>query len=427
MAPWLLQLAIIVVACGCFGALAERVGQSRVVGEIVAGIVLGPSIVGAITPGFYATVFGPAASSGIAQLGEVGVVMLMFDVGLHLEPRASTHGGKSMRPALLVAFCGMALPFAIGLGAALWSWPSLAAGYRKLEYVLFCGVALSVSAVPVMARMVIDMRIARHPAARLALGAAMITDLAGWLALGVVASLSAAGSSLTMFVVVLVELLGFGLASALLVRLVVRPLARRAASPGERLAILVPYVLGSAWATAALGFHSVFGALFAAILLRELPNLREDWDAHFGGFVRTVLLPVFFAYAGLHARLDVLATSAAWFWFAVFFSVAFIGKFGGAFLGARLGGAGRRDAAIVGSLMNTRGLMELVVLAMGLQIGVLPGNVYAILVTMALVTTAMTIPFVRWFGGAAIREASRQRHDARAALPGFEQHRETTR
>ncbi|ATF88619.1 cation:proton antiporter [Burkholderia gladioli] len=430
MTLWLLQLAIIVVACGCFGALAERVGQSRVVGEIVAGIVLGPSIVGAITPGFYGAVFGPAASTGISQLGEVGVVMLMFDVGLHMELGSSTSGGKSLRPALLVAFCGMALPFVLGLGAALWSWPALAAGYRKLEYVLFCGVALSVSAVPVMGKMVIDMKLTRHPAAKLALGAAMLTDLAGWLALGVIASLSVAGSSATLFVAVLGELIGFGIASLLLVRLVVRPLARRAASPGERLAILVPYVLGSAWATAALGFHSVFGALFAAILLRDLPNLREDWDSHFGGFVRTVLLPVFFAYAGLHAKLNVLASSAAWFWFAVFFSVAFVGKFGGAFLGARAGGVNPRHAAIVGSLMNTRGLMELVVLAMGLQMGVLPGNVYAILVTMALVTTAMTIPFVRWFGGPAMRQEAEQPArdgDAPAALRGFEPHGETMR
>lgn len=425
MTLWLLQLAIIVVACGCFGALAERLGQSRVVGEIVAGIVLGPSIVGAITPGFYATVFGPAASAGISQLGEVGVVMLMFDVGLHLELGKTGDGLKSFRPALLVAVCGMMLPFVLGIGAALWSWSALAANYRKLEYVLFCGVALSVSAVPVMAKMVFDMNLTRHPAAKLALGAAMITDLAGWLALGVVASLSVAGSSVVSFIAVLGELLGFGLVSIVLVRLVVRPLYNRVTLPGERLSIIVPYVFASAWGTAALGFHSVFGALFAAILLRDLVNLRESWDAYFGGFVRTILLPLFFAYAGLHAKLNVLTTSAAWFWFAVFFFVAFVGKFGGSFLGARAGGVGMRDAAIVGSLMNTRGLMELVVLAMGLQMGVLPGNVYAILVTMALVTTAMTIPFVRWFGGPEIRRT--QARDPVLPLAPIEQRSETVR
>jgi Kef-type K+ transport system membrane component KefB len=411
MTFWLLQLAIIVVVCAVFGSLAERLGQSRVVGEIVAGIVLGPSIIGSITPGFYATVFGPAASSGISQLGEVGVVMLMFDLGLHLD-LGQAGGAKSLRPALLVALCGMALPFAVGMAAALWSWPTLAAGYHKLEYVLFCGIALSVSAVPVMAKMVVDLKITRHPAAKLALGSAMITDLAGWLTLGVIASLSVAGSSLVSFAIVIAQLLGFGLASAVLVRLVIRPLARRAATPGELLAIIVPYVLASAWATTALGFHSVFGALFSAILLRDLPNLREHWDAQFGGFVRTVLLPVFFAYTGLHAKLNVLTTSTAWFWFAVFFSVAFLGKFGGAFLGARVSGVGLRHSAMVGALMNTRGLMELVVLSMGLQMGVLPGNVYAIMVTMALVTTAMTIPFLRWFGGAEILPAA-----ARESLP----------
>ncbi|WP_321968092.1 cation:proton antiporter [Burkholderia cepacia] len=397
MTFWLLQLAIIVAACGCFGALARRIGQSRVVGEIVAGIVLGPSIIGAITPEFYATVFGPSASAGISQLGEVGVVMLMFDVGLHLELGKKGDGLKSFQPALLVAACGMALPFVLGIGAALWSRSALAANYPKLEYVLFCGVALSVSAVPVMAKIVFDLNLTRHPAARLALGAAMITDLAGWIALGVVASLSVAGSGAISFVVVIAELLGFGVVSILLVKFIVRPLCRRAKSPGECLSIVVPYIFASAWGTAALGFHSLFGALFAAILLGDLANLRENWDAYFGSFVRMILLPVFFAYAGLHAKLSVLTTSAAWFWFAVFFFVAFVGKFGGSFLGARAGGTGTRDAAIIGSLMNTRGLMELVVLAMGLQMGVLPENVYAILVTMALVTTAMTIPFVRLF------------------------------
>jgi Kef-type K+ transport system membrane component KefB len=400
MAMWLLQLAIIIMACRWFGWLAERVGQSRVVGEIVAGIVLGPSVVGAISPAFYSTAFGPAASSGISQLGETGVVMLMFQVGLHLDFGASG-GLKAFKPALLVAVGGMIFPFVTGMAAAIFSWPTLAPHVSELSYVLFCGIALSVSAVPVMAKMVLDLRLTQHPAAKLALSAAMFTDLAGWIMLAVIASMSIIGTGSSALPKILAGLVAFVVASVLLVRFVVRPITAQTNSPGGLVAVIVPYVLASAWASAALGFHSVFGSLAAAILLRGIPDLQKHWDAHFDGFVRVVLLPVFFAYAGLHVSLTVLSTSTAWLWFAIFFSIAFVGKFGGSYLGARVAGVGPRDSAIVGSLMNTRGLMELVVLSIGLKMHVLPQSVYAILVTIALVTTAMTVPFIRLLGGSS--------------------------
>jgi len=405
MTMWLTQLAIIVATCSCFAYVAERIGQSSVIGEIVAGIVLGPSVLGLWHSNFYGLIFGPTASTGISLLGEVGVVILMFQVGMHLD-FGQVKGLRTYKPALVVAAAGLALPFVMGLGAAIVSWPILAAHFSRLSYLLFCGVALSVSALPVMSQIVLDLRMTHHPAARLALSAAMLTDLAGWTILGGIASLSIVHSPAGI-VTLLAGLIGFIVVSILVVRLVVRPLCDRAASPGELIAVVVPYVFVSSSASGILGFHSVFGALTAAILLRGVPNMLKHWNAYFDGFSRMVLLPVFFANAGLHVSLPALPTSTACIWFAIFFCVAFFGKFGGSYLAARACGIDARDSAIVGSLMNTRGLMELVVLSVGLQLGVVPQSVYAILVTIALVTTAMTVPLVNFFGGSGFREPAR--------------------
>lgn len=404
---WLLQLAIIIAACALFGSFAERIGQSRVIGDITAGIVLGPSVLGLLNYGFYDRMFGTATSTGISQLGDVGVVMLMFQVGLHLD-LGSSGGLRTVKPALFVALAGIALPFVAGTVAAIISWPALAPHFSKLSYVLFCGVALSVSAVPVMAKIVIDLRMTQHPAARLALSAAMFTDVAGWIILGGIASLSIADSGPSGILRLAGGLVAFVVGSTLIVRALVRPLCNRANTAAELVTVVVPYVLASSWASAALGFHSVFGALAAAILLRGVPNMQKYWDSHFDGFIRVVLLPVFFAYAGLHVSLPALPTATAFMWFAIFFCIAFLGKFGGSYFAARACGIGERDSAIVGSLMNTRGLMELVVLSIGLQLGLLPQSVYAILVTIALVTTAMTVPLIRFWGGSDLSTLAQQ-------------------
>ncbi|ACR28840.1 cation:proton antiporter [Burkholderia glumae] len=410
MVTWLLQLALIVAACGCFGWLAQRLGQARVVGELAAGIVLGQGVLGAVDPSLQTALFGPAVSAGLTQLGEVGVIMLMFQIGLHLrlgaDPRRTAAGAAP--PAVKVAAIGMLLPLAGGCAIGWLSHDTLAPQVATLPYTLFCGVALSVSALPVMVRIVADTDLIGSPPSMLALSAAMLTDLAGWVMLAFVSAIAVAGADLSSAWRVVAGIAVFLVVSKLVVRLVVAPLAGEATrrdSPGALMAVVVPYVTVSAWATTAIGVHSAFGALLAAVMLRGVPGLQAHWERQIEGFVNAVLLPVFFVYSGLQVSFETFDGATQWGWLVPFLAVAFVGKFGGSYLGARWSGLPRRDAALVGSLMNTRGLVELVVLSAGLQMQALSQGAYAVLLLVALATTAMTTPFVHLWRRAALRPA----------------------
>lgn len=396
MTVWLLQLVLVIALCNVCGRLAERLGQCAVVGEIAAGLLLGPSLFGVIAPDFYDALFGPSTLSAMAQVGEVGLILLMFQVGLHME-LGETLRGRRWRMPVAIAAGGLVLPAAIGMIVATVSKDMLAGDAPALPYILFCGVALAISAVPVMARIVDDLALNAMVGARHAMSAAMLTDALGWMLLAAIASLSSGPG--WAFACMLVSLLAYLVLCALLVRFVVRPTLVRLASTAhaarDRLAVLLCFVMASALATSLIGFHSAFGALAAALFVRRVPGIANEWRDNVEGFVRLVLIPVFFAYAGLHASVGTIDDAASWMWFGVFLVGGFIGKFGGSYLGARATGLEPRDAMLVGSLMNTRGLMELIVLSIGLQMQILPPKVYTILVVFALVTTALTVPLVR--------------------------------
>lgn len=397
MTIWLLQLVLVIALCNVCGRIAERLGQCAVVGEIAAGLLLGPSLFGVIAPSFYDVLFGPGALSAMAQVGEVGLVLLMFQVGLHME-LGETLRGKRWRIPVAIAAGGLVAPAAIGMIVATVSKGTLASDVPALPYVLFCGVALAVSAVPVMARIIDDLALSAMVGARHAMSAAMLTDALGWMLLATIASLSSGPG--WAFARMLVSLLAYLVLCALLVRFVVRPTLARLESTAhasrDRLAVLFCFVMASALATSLIGFHSAFGALAAALFVRRVPGVAKEWRDNVEGFVKLVLMPVFFAYAGLHASVGTIDDAASWMWFGVFLAGGFIGKFGGSYLGARATGLAPCDAMLVSSLMNTRGLMELIVLSIGLQMQILPPRVYTILVVFALVTTALTAPLVRF-------------------------------
>ncbi|AZD36049.1 sodium/hydrogen exchanger [Pseudomonas chlororaphis subsp. aurantiaca] len=397
MTIWLLQLVLVIALCNVCGRIAERLGQCAVVGEIAAGLLLGPSLFGVIAPGFYDLLFGPRVLSAMAQVSEVGLILLMFQVGLHME-LGQTLRGKRWRMPVAIAAGGLVVPAAIGMIVAIVSKDTLASDAPALPYVLFCGVALAVSAVPVMARIIDDLALSAMVGARHAMSAAMLTDALGWMLLATIASLSSGPG--WAFARMLLSLLAYLLLCALLVRFVVRPTLARLASTAhatrDRLAVLFCFVIVSALATSLIGFHSAFGALAAALFVRRVPGVAKEWRDNVEGFVKLALMPVFFAYAGLHASIGTIDDAASWMWFGVFLAGGFIGKFGGSYLGARATGLAPHDAMLVSSLMNTRGLMELIVLSIGLQMQILPPRVYTILVVFALVTTALTAPLVRF-------------------------------
>lgn len=394
---WIVQLCLIILAAGLCGAGARRIGQSRVVGEIAAGLLLGPSILGAIGGPYYGAVFAPEVTPVLSRFGELGLVLLMFQLGLHLDLK-QVRAQVRMRMPVLVALLGILLPFAIGCGIAQLSLPSLGMGVPALAYVLFCGVTLSISAVPVMARIVVDLGLTGTSTALVALTAATLTDVLGWLMVAMIAALTAGMQAWHDIARNVGLLCGFAAVSLLLVRPLWRTLFRRAAGPDAVVRLLPAvfcYVLLSSWITAGIGFHSAFGALVAGLVLRDQAAFTRAWSQRVDGFVELVLMPVFFAYAGIQANLGALPAASFWPWFGLFLAGAVVGKLGGSYLGARLGGAPRREAGMIGVLMNTRGLMELIVLTIGLQLHVLPPVVYSMLVLMALVTTAMTVPLLR--------------------------------
>lgn len=407
---WIIQLCIIILAAGLCGALAKRLGQSRVVGEIAAGLLLGPPLLGALGSDTYHAVFSPGAAPIMAKLGELGLVLLMFQLGLHLDLKALREQ-RRMRVPVLVALMGIACPFVLGCGIALLSLPALALDIAPLPYVLFCGVTLSISAVPVMARIVVDLGMTGTTTAAIALTAATLTDALGWLMLAVVAALSAGVLDWLDIGRNVVLLAAFAALSLLVIRPLWARLFRDAATPaqvGRLLPAVFCYVMLSAWATSEIGFHSAFGALVAALALRDIPAFAREWGQRVDGFVELILMPVFFAYAGLKADLGSIPSDSFWPWCGLFLLGAIVGKFGGSYWGARMAGVARHEATMIGSLMNTRGLMELIVLTIGLQLKVLPPAVYTMLVIMALVTTALTVPTLRFLarGKEGVRTAA---------------------
>ncbi|MCI3208032.1 MULTISPECIES: cation:proton antiporter [Pandoraea] len=391
---WLIQVAVVITVCYGCGALAERMGQCKVIGEIAGGILLGPVALGAVTPSLQKQLFTPDAASLIGQLGEVGLALLMFEIGLEL----SMPSRRAVLGPALIAISGIALPLGGGIAVAWISYDVLAAHQPFWPYVLFCGVALSVSAVPVMARIVGDLNLIRHPGACAALSAAMVGDLLGWCALSAIVCFSHVDASwralgvdialLCAYVVALSAASKWGL-TPLLTRLLARGWSRGTVT------MLVALVLLSGWITSALGFHSAFGALLPGILLRNVPGLREQFQRLLGGFVHTILMPLFFANAGLHMQMFDGGANGQWYWLIAFIVVGFIGKYLGVFAGARMVGYSRENATVIATLMNARGLMELIFLSIGLELRILPANVYTMLLIFALFTTATTAPLLR--------------------------------
>jgi Kef-type K+ transport system membrane component KefB len=408
MAMWPIQLCIIILATVLCGALAKRLGQSRVVGEIAAGLLLGPAVLGAVNTDFYNIVFSNAALPAMSQLGELGLVFLMFQLGLHLDLK-SLQGRVPMRIPVAVALSGIILPFAIGCAIAAVSRSAIAPEVPALGYVLFCGVALSIYAMPVMARIVMDLQMEGAFTATVALTAASLTDLLGWLLLAAITAISTGDFGWEHIARNVALLLTFSAVSML----IARPLWARIIARGPTSSVtprvlpaVICYALISSWFTAQIGFHSAFGALMAGLVLRDLPGLKIEWRAKVEGFVALLLMPVFFALAGIQAATGSVSLPNFWPWLGVFLLGGIAGKFGGSYLGARIAGVGHRDASVIGALMNTRGLMELIVLTIGLKSGILPPSAYTMLFIMALATTAMTVPVLRLFGYGSARGVS---------------------
>jgi Kef-type K+ transport system membrane component KefB len=397
----LLDLAIIIVAARSFGALARKMGQPAVIGEIVAGILLGPTVLGRLFPGLPGALF--PAEVPLRQLADLGLVFFMFLVGLELDPRLIRKEG---RRALSVSLSGVVVPFALGVLIATPLLPLNNGGVfvegvteppGALAFSLFMGAAMCITAFPVLARILVERGLYKAPLGTAALCAAAVDDVIAWMLLAGVVGITRTGSATEAWI-------AFALTAAFAVfmltigRRLLGVLARHYEATGrltvDQVAAIVVGLLLSAYATEWIGIHSIFGAfIFGTVMPRESRMTHELMDK-IEDFTVVVLLPVFFAVAGLRTNLFAIDSGELFVWMLVIIAAAIAGKLAGCGFAARLNGYSMRDSFALGTLMNTRGLTELVILSVGLSLGVLSDRTFAMMVIMALVTTFMAAPII---------------------------------
>ncbi|RBY83199.1 cation/H(+) antiporter [Blastococcus sp. TF02A-26] len=399
MAYVFVDLAVIIVLARLAGRLAVRLGQPAVVGEIVAGIALGPTLLGALPGNLDEHLFPPDIRPFLTVLAQLGLVLFMFLVGLEVD--LSFIRGRE-RVAASVSLASIALPFGLGvlLATHLHDRHDVAAGepVDLLGFALFLGVAMSITAFPVLARILSERNMHRIPVGALALACAAVDDVLAWSLLAVVVAIVAA-TSLTG----VVQILAFSLVFAAVMFLVVKPLLRRLVAARQRsgrltpdmLALVLAGILLSAWIAEEIGIHFIFGAfLFGVVMPRQgAAELTHEVTERLEQVSVLLLLPVFFVITG--ANVDIGAITAAGFGeLLLILLVAIAGKFVGAFAAARAQRVPRRQATALAALMNTRGLTELVILNAGLQLGVLDDTMFTLMVIMAVVTTVMASPLL---------------------------------
>jgi Kef-type K+ transport system membrane component KefB len=389
----LVALAAVVAAGQLLGRLFRLVGQPPVIGEVLAGILLGPSLLGRVWPAGFAYLLPTEIAPALFVIAQLGVILYMFAIGLELNTENLRHIGTS---ALAISVAGIVVPFLLGLLLAVGIHPHYGGPTPRLTFSLFLAVALSITAFPVLARILSDRGLTRTPLGQLALVCAAAGDVAAWCLLAIVTGVAKA--QVDAGVTVLVWTAAF-LAFMLIV---VRPLIGRwlgaatsEITPAQVGAAMVALLL-SALATQWIGIHALFGAfLLGAIVPHDSP-LAEQLGKHLENTVVVLFLPAYFALTGMRTEFGLVSGWQDWLICGLIILVATAGKFGGTLAAARLTGQSWRDSAALGALMNTRGLMELIVLNVGLDLGIISPRLFAMLVIMALVTTIATTPLLGW-------------------------------
>jgi Kef-type K+ transport system membrane component KefB len=389
-----LQITVILAVCRLTGTLFRKFHQPRVVGEMFAGILLGPSLLGWIAPQFSAYLFPPASLGFLNALSQVGVVIFMFLVGLGINPKELKHQSHA---AVLVSHVSITAPFVLASLLALYLYPRLSDDSVSFtNFALFMGAAMSITAFPVLARILNERDMMQTSLGTVAIACAAVDDVTGWCILAYIVVLIRAAHETTSIWVTLGGILLFVVIMIYGVRFLLLGLERTFHKYGEisenRMAFLLLLALASALCTERLGIHLLFGSfLMGAIMPKEPKFVRYILD-RFETITITLLLPLFFAFTGLRTNVGLLKGPMMWFYCGLIILVATGGKLGGSTIAGRLSGMPLREAAGLGTLMNTRGLMELVILNIGLDIKVISPALFSMMVLMALFTTFMTTP-----------------------------------
>jgi Kef-type K+ transport system membrane component KefB len=395
---FLLQIASLGLLALGLGILANRFGMPAIVGELSAGVILGPSLLGAVAPGFSGWLLPhqPEQAHMLDAVGQIGVLLLVGITGTEMDLRLLV---RRRTTALRVSSAGLLIPLGLGVAAGLLLPASLRSGHKEpVVFALFLGVAMSVSAIPVIAKTLMDMNLLHRNVGQLTLAAGTVDDAFGWFMLSVVSSMATAGITAGQISKSLAYLLVVVVFAVVLGRPLVRAVLRRvdrAGEPSPTIAVVTVLILLGAAATQAMGLEAIFGAFVCGIVIGSSGAVKLSRLASLRTFTLAFLAPLFFATAGLRIDLGTLVKPVVLAAALSLLAIAIAGKFAGAYLGARLSRMNRWEALALGAGMNARGVVEVIVAMVGLRLGVLSTATYTIIVLIAIVTSIMAPPILR--------------------------------
>jgi Kef-type K+ transport system membrane component KefB len=394
----LVQLVVIIAAARAGAWLFGKLGQPQVVGEIAAGLMLGPSLLGRLSPETLAYVFAPEYDVVFKVVSELGLVFLMFLIGLEFDFSHLRHVGRT---AGSIALAGIAVPFALGAAVAYPIHAHVAPGINPVAFVLFVATALSITAIPILGRIMVEFNLQRTRLGALTITAAAVDDALGWILLAGVSALVSGALQLSAIAAMLATTALFVGSTIFLAPRLLGPWLHRSVVGNQgnltvvAFSVVLVLVLGSAIATNRIGIYSIFGPFVLGAALSADPEFREAVVRRLRDFVYVFFLPIFFTYTGLRTDVGLLDTGELWLICGLLLAAAVVGKVGGCGLAARLGGLSWRESGCVAVMMNTRALMGLIAINIGRNMGAVPDSVFSMLVLMALVTTFATTPLLR--------------------------------
>jgi len=398
LALLLFQIVAIVIVARIFGWFFNKIGQPSVIGEIIAGIVLGPSLFGMYFPEASAAIFPVESLGNLNLLSQVGLILFMFVVGMELDLKVLKTKAKE---AVVISHSSIVIPFSLGMILAYFMYSTYAPqGVNFLSFALFMGIAMSITAFPVLARIVQEHGIQKTKLGTIVLTAAAADDITAWCILAVVIAIVKAGSVVSALYVI-----GLSVVYVLVMLKLVRPFLRHIGNLNANnqtlskpvIAIFLLVLVVSSYTTEVIGIHALFGAFMAGAIMPESHKFRQIFVEKVEDVAVILFLPLFFVFTGLRTQIGLLNDIELWKAAGWIIVVAVTGKFVGSAVAAKYVGQNRKDSLTIGALMNTRGLMELVALNIGFELGVLTPEVFAMMVIMALVTTFMTGPFIDLF------------------------------
>jgi Kef-type K+ transport system membrane component KefB len=388
-------LIALLLTSAALGAFCRWIQQPPVIGEILAGICLGPSLLGRLAPSLQAYIIPADVAPQLGTVAQIGIILFMFLVGLELDLSVMKSNSRS---TLAISHASIIVPFVLGSIAALWLYPSFGTPTASFPvFTLFLGISLSVTAFPVLARILTDNALSRSPMGVVALTCAAVDDVTAWCLLALVVGIARADAwdalitcvSSVVYIAMLFWFVRPALSSW------ARAPARRALVSRTALAGVLVALLCSSLITEHIGIHAIFGAFLLGAMIPHDSAVAKALTGRFHDLVVVLFMPAFYALIGLQTELGLVNGWSQWLTCGVIIILACAGKFGGSYLAARVMGIEKRDAASIGILMNTRGLMELVVLDLGFKLGIISPTLFAMMVVMALVTTFLTSPLLR--------------------------------